>query len=98
MAITRQGLGLAEFLELPEEKPALEYEAGRITQKVSPKAKHGRLQFRIAALIEAAAEPDRLGLVFTELRATFAGASRVPDVAFIRRSRLQRNSEGEIEN
>ena len=71
MAITRQGLGLAEFLELPEEKPALEYEAGRITQKVSPKAKHGRLQFRIAALIEAASEAGQLGLVFTELRTTF---------------------------
>ena len=98
MAITRQGLGLAEFLELPEEKPALEYEAGRITQKVSPKAKHGRLQFRIAALIEAASEAGLLGLVFTELRTTFAGASRVPDVAFIKRARIQRNSEGELEN
>jgi Uma2 family endonuclease len=97
MAITRQGIGLAEFLELPEEKPALEYEAGRITQKVSPKAKHGRLQTRIAALMESVA-PDEIGVVFIELRTTFAGSSRVPDIAFIRRSRVQLNAEGELEN
>lgn len=98
MAITRQGIGLAEFLELPEEEPALEFEAGRITQKVSPKARHSRLQFRIAALIESADPEGKVGLVFTELRTTFAGASRVPDVAFIRRDRLQTDEDGELEN
>ncbi|HEX3247414.1 MAG TPA: Uma2 family endonuclease [Chloroflexota bacterium] len=98
MAITRQGIGLAEFLELPEEKPALEYEAGRITQKVSPKAKHGRLQFWIASLIESAASAGRLGMVFTELRTTFAGASRVPDVAYYRSDRLPRQEDGELAN
>jgi Uma2 family endonuclease len=98
MAITRQGIGLAEFLELPEEKPALEYEAGRITQKVSPKAKHGRLQFWIASLIEAIAGPAKLGMVFTELRTTFAGASRVPDVAYYSRARISRQVDGVLAN
>ena len=37
MAITRHGLTLEDFLRLPEEKPALEYEAdGTVTQKVAP--------------------------------------------------------------
>jgi Uma2 family endonuclease len=43
---------LDEFLELPEEEPALEYEAGVVKQKVSPKAPHGRLQFRLARLFD----------------------------------------------
>jgi Uma2 family endonuclease len=98
MAITRQGIGLAEFLELPEEKPALEYEAGRITQKVSPKAKHGRLQFWIASLIETVAAPAKLGMVFTELRTTFAGASRIPDVAYYSRARISRQEDGTLAN
>jgi Uma2 family endonuclease len=91
-------MGLEEFLELPEEKPPLEYQAGRITQKVSPKAKHGRLQFWIASLIESAVSAGKLGMVFTELGTTFAGAPRVPDVAYYRRDRIPRQDDGELAN
>lgn len=96
MAITRTGLTLEEFLQLPEEEPALEYEAGQVTQKVSPKGKHGRLQLQIAMLIQQFADRYDLGIVFTELRITFAGASRVPDVAFYRRDRAPRDERGEV--
>ncbi len=39
--LTRLGLSLEAFLTLPEVKPSLEYEEGRVTQKVSPKIQHG---------------------------------------------------------
>ena len=43
MAPTEQ-LTLDEFLLLPEERPALEYERGVITQKMAPLGWHGLLQ------------------------------------------------------
>jgi hypothetical protein len=58
MAITRRRMTLEEFLRLPEEKPALEFLEGTVTQKVSPQGKHGRLHFKFA---------ERLGR-FAELR------------------------------
>ena len=51
MAVTRRGLTLEEFLALPEEKPALEYFNGEVTQKVSPLLRHARLQYKFAELI-----------------------------------------------
>ena len=40
MALTERRTSLEEFLKLPEEKPALEYFDGKVTQKVSPKTRH----------------------------------------------------------
>lgn len=48
MAVLKKSLTLEEFLKLPEE-PAPEFEDGKITQKVAPKAHHSILQ---AELIE----------------------------------------------
>ena len=53
MAISQRRLTLAEFLELPEQKPALEYETGAVKQKVSPKAPHSRLQFWLCRLFDS---------------------------------------------
>ena len=78
MAIVRQELTLEKFLALPEREPALEYAAdGRITQKVSPKGQHSRLQFKIAEWFNRQTEPRRLALALPELRTTYAGASAV---------------------
>jgi Uma2 family endonuclease len=89
-------MSLEEFLRLPERKPALEYEDGVVTQKVSPKGKHGRLQLWIGKQIDAQTEPNKLALAFTELRATFATLSRVPDVAVYRWERIPRDAQGKI--
>jgi Uma2 family endonuclease len=40
MAVAQQHPSLDRFLRLPEQKPALEYLDGVITQKMSPKAAH----------------------------------------------------------
>ena len=92
MAITGRRLGLEEFLALPEEEPALEYIDGEVTQKVSPKARHGKLQFVVAGLI------DRPGAssAFTETRTTYAGRSLVPDVIAFAWERTPLDEQGEI--
>lgn len=66
MVLSDQQLTLAEFLVLPEAEPALEYFAGQVSPKVSPKIRHGALQFGLGHHIELFARPLRLARVFTE--------------------------------
>ena len=84
MTVVHQRITLAEFLALREEEPALEFADGEVTQKVPPKGQHSRLQVTLVERFNQFAEPRRLALAFSELRATFAGASSVPDVAVYR--------------
>lgn len=94
--LQRQQLTLEEFLELPECKPALEYACGTVTQKVSPKGPHGRLQFRLSRLCDSSDAPKRLAAAFPETRITFRGRSRVPDVAVYRWARIPRTPAGRV--
>jgi Uma2 family endonuclease len=87
---------LADFLKLPEEKPALEFFDGVVSQKVSPKARHGGLQFQLGLLLYESAGPARPIRIFTETRTTYGGASPVPDVAVYRRERVPRDSDGSL--
>ncbi len=98
MAIAQRGLTLEQFLKLPEEKPALEYFEGVVSQKVSPKGKHGRLQAELANRLGQVAHATGSVVVFTELRVTFEGVSRVPDLAVYRRDRVPLDETGEIAN
>lgn len=88
---------LDQFLVLPEQKPALEYAAGRVSQKVSPLGPHARLQSAFSAMIGGFAEPRRLAMCFTEIRTTFGGRSGVPDIGVYRWSRIPRTEDGLIE-
>ena len=94
MAVLQQGLTLEEFLMLPEEKPALEFWEGLVTQKGSPKTRHARMQYKFAELINHFAEPRKLALAFPELRATYDGSSLVPDVAVYWWERIPREPNG----
>ena len=98
MAITERRLTLEEFRQLPEEKPALEYLHGRVTQKVSPQGPHSRLQVKFGALINDFAEPRKLAMAFTELRTTFGGGSPVPDIAVYRWERVPLTPRGKVVN
>lgn len=89
---------LAEFLQLPETKPASEYIDGQIYQKSMPKGKHSRLQTRFSAEINGIAEPNRLACAFTELRCTFGRRSIVPDITVFAWQRIPLDANGEIEN
>lgn len=86
----KQRLTLEEFLALPEEKPALEYLDGVVTQKVSPERGHSEFQYVIPERINTFAYPRKLAFAFPELRTTLGGASFVPDVAVYRWDRIPR--------
>lgn len=98
MAIARQRLTLDTFLRLPEQKPALEYLDGMVTQKMSPKGPHGRLQGILFMLFESFLGPRQLGWVFTELRTTYTGpkASLVPDLSVYLADRIPTKPSGEV--
>jgi Uma2 family endonuclease len=96
MAIPKRALSLEEFLKWPEQKPALEFEHGVVTQKVAPNLHHSALQGDIVELINRFARPRRLARAFPELRTTYSGFSRVPDVAVYAWERLPRDEAGRL--
>jgi Uma2 family endonuclease len=65
---------------------------------VSPKGQHSTLQGRIVERINRFSEPARLAFAFPELRTTFGGASRVPDIAVYVWERIPRTAEGRVGN
>ncbi|MDR9403315.1 MAG: Uma2 family endonuclease [Halothece sp. Uz-M2-17] len=93
-----QKLTLAEFLELPETKPASEYIDGEVYQKPMPQGKHSILQTRLTKAINAVSEPQQLALALTELRCTFSERSIVPDIAVFEWSRIPVTNKGRIKN
>jgi Uma2 family endonuclease len=96
VAIAERTCTLEEFLRRPERKPALEYFDGRVTQKVSPKMRHSRLQGRFVEWFNEQTVPHKLAIAFPELRTTYGGASPVPDVAVVVWDRLPRDATGEF--
>jgi Uma2 family endonuclease len=85
---TTAHLTLDQFLQIPEQEPALEFDSdGTIHEKMSPNTEHGALQAHLARLLLNWIDvdpPRRKGYVYTELRTNVAGASKLPDVAFYR--------------
>ena len=96
MVLAQRPLTLEEFLQLPEEKPALEYLDGEVTRKMSPKGPHGRLQFVLARWFEDLTRPRGLVVAFTETRVTLDGASFVPDLIVYRSDRVPSDERGDI--
>ena len=97
MVLARSGLTLEEFLALPEKKPALEYEDGVITQKVSPKFRHGLLQSALVLLFSRAAPPKTIHVV-PEIRFSVRNRSYVPDLGILLWDRAPVGPDGEFED
>lgn len=91
-------LTLAEFLQLPETKPASEYLDGRIWQKPMPQGKRSVIQGELVAAINTVVKPGRVARAFPELRCTFGGRSTVPDIAVFRWERIPREATGAVTN
>jgi Uma2 family endonuclease len=89
---------LAEFLQLPETKPASEYIDGQIIQKPMPQGKHSAIQGEFIPAINNVVKPKRIARAFPELRCTFGGRSTVPDIAVFIWSRIPRDENGEVAN
>jgi Uma2 family endonuclease len=89
---------LAEFLLLPETKPASEFVDGQIIQKPMPQGKHSLIQTELTANINASFKPQRLVRAFSELRCSFGGRSIVPDIAVFTSDSIPRDENGDIAN
>ncbi len=98
MAVVPTPLTLEQFVELPEEEPPLEFADGVVTRKVSPKGQHSALQAELVERLNQSARQRKLARAFPELRTTFGGASRVPDIAVYRWDRIPRDASGRIAN
>ncbi|MEN9232396.1 MAG: Uma2 family endonuclease [Thermostichus sp. DG02_5_bins_236] len=91
-------LTLAEFLQLPETKPAYEYIDGQVIQKPMPQGKHSVIQGELVTAINAVVKVNRIARAFPELRCTFADQSVVPDIVFLLWNRIPRDQDGQVAN
>lgn len=89
---------LAEFLQLPETKPASEYVNGEIVQKPMPQGKHSAIQGELVSAINSVIKSNRIARAFPELRCTFGSRSTVPDIVVFLWSRIPRDENGEVAN
>lgn len=99
---------LAEFLTLPETKPASEFIDGQIIQKPMSQGKHSSVQLDLGAAINLTLKPQRIARAYTELRCTYpsgshpadvyGGRSIVPDVAVFTWEQIPRDPNGEVSN
>ena len=94
-----KSITLAEFLQLPETKPAREYIDGQIIQKPMPQGKHSAtVQTELSTSVNLTLKPQQIARAFSELRCTFGGRSIIPDIAVFTWSRIPRDPNGEVAN
>ncbi|YAF96886.1 MAG: Uma2 family endonuclease [Nodularia sp. CChRGM 3473] len=93
-----QSLTLAEFLQLPETKPASEYIDGRIYQKSMPQGEHSVIQTELAPAINSILKSKKIARAFCEVRCTFGVRSIVPDISVFTWSKIPRLENGVIAN
>ena len=98
LASAQHELTLEQFLRLPEAEPALEFEDGRVTQKVSPKGQHSTLQGALVEIVNRKSRRRKVVHAFPELRTTYGGRSFVPDVAVYRLERIPHTPDGKVAN
>jgi Uma2 family endonuclease len=94
MAIAQTPLTLDEFLALPEQKPALEFECGRTIQKMPPQSHHSEIQSVLVERINRVTVPGKRAFAFTELRTIVDQRSYVPDIAVYRWERVPKDADG----
>ena len=96
MSTPHHRLVLEEFVRMRERKPGLEFDGTSVLPKVPHGGRHSRLQYKLAEYVNRFAEPLRRALAFTELRTTFEGQSRIPDVAVYLWDRIPREPDGSL--
>src|SRR5262245_41466218 len=96
MSVVERKMTLVEFLKLPETEPACEFIDGRSVPKVSPKARHSRLQGMLVQALDDHASAGQVGSAFPELRCTFSGRSYVFDISYFRSDRIAYGPDGEL--
>jgi Uma2 family endonuclease len=75
---------IAEFLQLPETKPASEFIHGQIRQKPMLQGEHSQLQIDLCETINQITKPQKIAKAFPELSCVFGGLAIVPDIVVFR--------------
>jgi Uma2 family endonuclease len=96
--VIQAALTLADFLALPETKPASEFIDGEIAQKPMPKGKHSIVQRELTFTIDRPLTAQKLARAFPELRCSFGGRSIVPDITVFKTDRIPRDPDGTVAN
>jgi Uma2 family endonuclease len=96
MAVTPQRMTLAEFLKLPEVKPARELRHGVVSQKVPPSGEHGSIQSWFGAQVYIFGELNRIAQAFTETRVILGEDTYVPDVIVYLWERVPEDENGRL--
>jgi Uma2 family endonuclease len=96
MAVTPKRMSLAEFLELPEVKPALELRHGMVSQKMPPKLSHAVIQVWFASQVDRFALPRKLARAASECRIILNEETYVPDVIVFRWDRIPEDENGQV--
>jgi Uma2 family endonuclease len=96
MAVTPRRMSLAEFLELPEVKPARELRQGMVSQKAPPSGPHSSIQMWFGAQVYSFAELRGLAQAFTEARVILGADTYVPDVVVYLWERVPEDEHGNL--
>jgi Uma2 family endonuclease len=96
MAVTPERMTLAEFLRLPEVKPALELRQGVVSQKMPPSGPHIAMQLWFGYQVDIFAEPLRMARAFTEARLVLGSDTYVVDVVVYHWDRIPVGDNGEL--
>ena len=96
MAVTPQRMTLAEFLKLPEVKPARELRQGVVSQKMPPSGPHGSIQLWFGAQVYYHAELREIAQAFTETRVILGDDTYVPDIVVYRWENVPEDDDGNL--
>ena len=94
MAVTPQRMTLADFLKLPEVKPARELRHGVVSQKMPPSGEHGSIQSWFGAQVYNFGELKGVAQGFTETRVILGADTYVPDAIVYLWDRVPEDENG----
>ena len=95
MAVTPRRVTLDQFLQLPDERPALELHSGIVT-RMSPKGPHGTLVFELGFKLVSASGPDHPLRMCVETRFSIGGESFVADLIGYKPDRIPVDAHGDV--
>lgn len=96
MAVTPQRMTLAEFLKLPEIKPARELRNGVVSQKMAPSMPHSSIQGWFVSRIDWLGDTGEVARAFPEARLLLGEETYVPDVVVFCWDRIPEDEQGNL--
>ena len=96
MAVTPERMTLAEFLKLPEVKPARELRNGVVSQKMPPSGPHSSIQGWFVSRVNWFGVPRDLARALPEARIILGQQTYVPDAVVYLWERIPEDDHGNL--